>query len=111
MFTFIKKLFGLDQETMKAAGVQIEQAPYKVETPVVDLADIAVVQHTPVVEVASVVVAEAPAPVNPQITDAVTQAPDKKQRKPRAVKTEKAATKKAAPVKKAAAIKAARKIK
>lgn len=34
MFGFLKKLFGFDQETMKEAGVQIEQAPYKVETPV-----------------------------------------------------------------------------
>jgi hypothetical protein len=31
MFTFIKKLFGFDKETMKDAGVQIEQAPYKIE--------------------------------------------------------------------------------
>jgi hypothetical protein len=32
MFGFLKKLFGLDQETMKDAGVQIEQqVPYKVE--------------------------------------------------------------------------------
>lgn len=35
MFTFIKKLFGFDQPTMKDAGVQIEQAPYKVPEPVV----------------------------------------------------------------------------
>jgi hypothetical protein len=46
MFGFLKKLFGSDAETNKAAGVQIEQAPvvdakveaanqapYKVETP------------------------------------------------------------------------------
>jgi hypothetical protein len=33
MLGFLKKLFGLDKETMKDAGVQLEQAPYKVETP------------------------------------------------------------------------------
>lgn len=32
MFGFIKKIFGFDKETLKDAGVQIEQkAPYKVE--------------------------------------------------------------------------------
>jgi hypothetical protein len=36
MFGFLKKLFGFDQETMKEAGVQIEQVPYKVEPPVVE---------------------------------------------------------------------------
>lgn len=45
MFTFIKKLFGFDKETMQNAGVQIEQVPYKVE----------------------------PNPVNPQCSDSVTQ--------------------------------------
>jgi hypothetical protein len=34
MFGFLKKLFGFDKETMKEAGVQIEQAPYKAEPPV-----------------------------------------------------------------------------
>lgn len=104
MFTFIKKLFGFDQETMKAAGVQTEQAPYKVEQPIPaqdvvpqpiiaegsGIVDIAIAQQT------------APTPVNPQITDAVTQAPAKKPRAPKAQ-----AAKKAAPVKKAAAMKAA----
>jgi hypothetical protein len=33
MLGFLKKLFGFDKETMKDAGVQIEQAPYKVEPP------------------------------------------------------------------------------
>jgi len=33
MFAFLKKLFGLDKETMKQAGVQIEQVPYKIEEP------------------------------------------------------------------------------
>jgi hypothetical protein len=36
MFGFLKKLFGGDAETNKAAGVQIEQVPYKVEPPVVE---------------------------------------------------------------------------
>lgn len=97
MFTFIKKLFGFDQATMKDAGVQVEQAPYKVEA-------------APVAESTPIIVVETPAPVNPQITDAVTQAPAKKPRKPRAPKApvaENPAVKKAAPVKKAAAIKAA----
>jgi hypothetical protein len=31
MFGFLKKLLGLDKETMKEAGVQIEQVPYKTE--------------------------------------------------------------------------------
>jgi len=38
MFTFLKKLFGTDSKTMADAGVQIEQVPYKVETPVVEAA-------------------------------------------------------------------------
>ena len=36
MFGFLKKLFGSDAETNKAAGIQIEQVPYKVEPPVVE---------------------------------------------------------------------------
>ena len=35
MFGFLKKLFGGDAETNKAAGVQIEQVPYKVESPTI----------------------------------------------------------------------------
>lgn len=31
MFGFLKKLFGFDEKSYKDAGVQIEQAPYKVE--------------------------------------------------------------------------------
>jgi hypothetical protein len=47
MIGFFKKLFGRDADTNKEAGVQIEQvsSPYKVETPVVDLADIAIAQR------------------------------------------------------------------
>jgi hypothetical protein len=55
MLGFIKKLFGTKTE-------DTVQVPYKVETPVVEAAP------TPVVKAA-------PTPVNPQITDAVTQAP------------------------------------
>jgi hypothetical protein len=45
MFGFIKKLFGFDDKTLKDAGVQLEQVPYKVEAPV----DVAVSQEpTPV---------------------------------------------------------------
>jgi hypothetical protein len=36
MFKFLKSLFGGDQQTNQAAGVQIEQTPYKVEPPVVE---------------------------------------------------------------------------
>jgi hypothetical protein len=34
MFTFLKKVLGLDSKTMADAGVQIEQVPYKVEATV-----------------------------------------------------------------------------
>lgn len=34
MLGFLKKLFGMDKETAEAAGVQIEQVPYKIEPPV-----------------------------------------------------------------------------
>jgi hypothetical protein len=36
MFTFLKKVFGFDNKTMADAGVQIEQAPYKVDTVVIE---------------------------------------------------------------------------
>lgn len=110
MFTFIKKLFGFDQPTMKEAGVQIEQVPYKVEAPTVIES-----QPLPVNPQCSDSVTQPdgsecktlPTEVNSQITDSVTQAPAKKARKPRAPKVVAPAVKKAAPVKKAAAIKAA----
>jgi hypothetical protein len=104
MFTFIKKLFGFDQPTMKEAGVQLEQAPYKVEVPPEPI--------TPSPQCSDSVTqpdgneCKTPAPevtVEAQITDAVTQTPAKKTRAPKA---EKSTTKKAALVKKAAAIKA-----
>lgn len=104
MFTFIKKLFGFDQETMKAAGVQTEQAPYKVPEPVAVTPEPVAVETLIVFEpLPSAVVLEA-------TSEPVTAKPD---RKPRAPKTPAAKTvvKKAAPVKKAAAIKPVRKVK
>lgn len=56
MFTFIKKLFGFDQPTMKEAGVQIEQAPYKVPEPVAVTPTPLVVEPIPVSTVETVVV-------------------------------------------------------
>jgi hypothetical protein len=88
-------------------------APYKVDTPPAPVVETKVEVTAPVVEtkveVTAPVVELVSTPVTPQITDAVTQAPAKKPRKPRAPKVvaEKPAAKKAAPVKKAAAIKAA----
>jgi hypothetical protein len=96
MFTFIKKLFGVDQETMKAAGVQTEQAPYKVEQPI-PAHDI--VPQPIIAEGAGIVETVAA----PEVTNVVTEKPAsaKPARKPRS-----STTKKAAIVKKAAAIKA-----
>lgn len=101
MFGFLKKLFGSDAETNKAAGVQVEQspvvdakveaanqAPYKVETPVAPV---------PVVEAAPAPVAEvakkAPAKKKPQAAKSKTEkvakkpavitAPKKASRKPK----------------------------
>jgi len=101
MFGFLKKLFGGDTETNKAAGIQIEQAqvvdakveaanqaPYKVETPVAP---------APVVEAVSAPVAEvakkAPAKKKPQAAKpkaekpapkpAAITAPKKSGRKPK----------------------------
>jgi hypothetical protein len=93
MFTFIKKLFGFDQATMKEAGVQIEQAPYKIPEP-------AAITPIPMV-VESV---QESIIVNEQNTNPVTHPTTKKQRGPKPKNT---VAKKAAPVKKAAAIKAA----
>jgi hypothetical protein len=90
MFGFLKKLFGGDTETNKAAGVQVEQspvvdtkveaanqAPYKVETPV---------EAAPVVEAAPAPVAEvakkAPAKKKPQ---AATPKAEKVAQKPAAI--------------------------
>ncbi len=60
MFTFLKKVFGFDNKTMADAGVRIEQAPYKVDTVVIE----------PVA---------APAPA-PAVAPAPTPAPAKKKR-------------------------------
>jgi hypothetical protein len=101
MFTFIKQLFGFDKPTMKDAGVQLEQAPYKVPEPIAPthmVFDVAPVAES----LAAPVVFEKPAVVE------TPAEPVKKARKPRAPKAvaEKPAAKKAALVKKAAAIKA-----
>ena len=107
MFGFLKKLFGSDAETNKAAGIQIEQtpvidtkieaanqAPYKVEPPILDLADIAIAQRpapvavpTPVAEVAK----KAPAKKKPQA--AKTKA-EKVVQKPAAITAPKKASRK-----------------
>ena len=52
MFTFLKKVLGLDSKTMADAGVQIEQVPYKVE---------ATVEAVPAVKVDAPAAAPAPA--------------------------------------------------
>jgi hypothetical protein len=98
MFTFIKKLFGFDQPTMKEAGVQIEQAPYKVPEPVAVTPIPLAVEVVPVVESLA----------TPVVSETKVE-PVQKTRRPRAPKVvaEKQVAKKAAPVKKAAAIKAA----
>jgi hypothetical protein len=104
MFTFIKQLFGFDKPTMKEAGVQLEQAPYKVPEPASTTPIPLAVEIAPVAEsLAEPVVIEKPAVAETQA------APVKKARKPRTPKAavEKPVVKKAAPVKKAAAIKAA----
>lgn len=57
MIGFFKKLFGRDADTNKEAGVQIEQVPYKVETPVVEPVKIAVQEvAVPEVKVAPAVI-------------------------------------------------------
>jgi hypothetical protein len=47
MLKFLKNLLGFDKETMKEAGVQIEQAPYKVE-PTVLIDKVAAVNSQPI---------------------------------------------------------------
>jgi hypothetical protein len=100
MFTFIKQLFGFDKPTMKEAGVQLEQAPYKVPEPAVTIPIPLVVETTLATEALAVT------SMVQQPAAETTIAPTKKPRKPRAPKAEKSTTKKAALVKKAAAIKA-----
>ncbi len=106
MFAFIKKLLGYPTEAEKAAAKSVQEAPYKVEAPVVDLADIAIAQRPTQMAAApkvEEVVVAAPV-VNSQITDAVTQV------KPAAMKAKKKpASKKPAGEKKAPAKKPGRK--
>jgi hypothetical protein len=49
MLGFLKKMFGFDEKTLNDAGVQIEQAPYKVSEPVVPTPVPLVVETAPVV--------------------------------------------------------------
>jgi len=95
MLSFIKKLLGFPTPSEVAAAKETA-APYKVETPLVNnkTGDVVDQAPAPIVE----------APVNPQITDAVTQAaePAKKTRKPRAPKAEKPVKEKAVKKEKAA---------
>lgn len=83
MFAFIKKLFGFDEKTLKDAGVQIEQAPYKVEAPVVVSVDPTV---NPVVSTTKeeVVVKEVPANTTQAAKETPAEKPKKKpaQKKP-----------------------------
>ncbi len=74
MFGFIKKLFGTAPKAETTA-----EAPYKVEAPVVDLADIAIAQKP-------APVAETPAPVAEAPKAEAKKEPAKKPRKPRAPK-------------------------
>jgi hypothetical protein len=96
MFGFLKKIFGLPTEAEVAAA----KAPYKIEPVVVNnkTGDVVIepTVSTPEPVAPVVVVEEVKVTVNDQITDAVTQAPAKKPRKPRTPKAEKPAKEKAA---------------
>lgn len=89
MLSFIKKLLGFPTPEEVTAAKAETAVPYKVEAPLVNnkTGDVVDQAPAPVVE----------APVNPQITDAVTQTAElaKKTRKPRAPKVEKPAKVKA----------------
>jgi len=74
MFGFIKKLFGT------APKAETTEAPYKVEAPVVDLADIAIAQ----LPAGGAAVVEAPKAEAPKAE--AKKEPAKKPRKPRAPK-------------------------
>ena len=104
MFKSIKEfIFG---KPAPAEAAPAEVAPYKVPEPAATTPIPLVVEaELPLVKLEQV---SAPV-VETQITDAVTQTPAKKPRKPRTPKAvvETAVVKKAAPVKKAAAMKAA----
>jgi hypothetical protein len=92
MFGFLKKLFGGDTETNKAAGVQVEQAPvvdakveaanqapYKVETPVFltpEAVPVVVAEEAPVV--VAEVAKKAPAKKKPQAAKPKAEKPAQK---------------------------------
>lgn len=86
---FLKKLFGV-----KTAET-VSQAPYKIESPVVETAPVKapVVEASPVVEAAPVKAQT----VEPQITDAVTTKPARRTRKPKSAGQKPAAPKQTAP--------------
>jgi hypothetical protein len=94
MFTFIKKLFGFDQPTMKEAGVQIEQAPYKVPEPVavtptplvvepISVSTVETVVVIPEAVVPAAVVEQTQAAVKPKAPAKAKTATPKKPRKPK----------------------------
>jgi hypothetical protein len=76
MFGFLKKLFGGDPETNKAAGVQIEQVPYKVEPPVVE-DKVKAVNEQPVVKQAAPAAMTAAKKATPKKDGAKKPAPKK----------------------------------
>jgi hypothetical protein len=92
MFTAIKEFFFGKPAVVQAPAVDVKveavnQAPYKVETPVVDLADIAIAQRpAPVVEEVKAAPAKKPAKMTASKKPAATKKPAgaKKGRKPKA---------------------------
>lgn len=86
MLGFLKKLLGFDQETMKAAGVQVEQAAYKVEPPLLD--KVAAVNAQPIakaVKPAAIKAApKAAVPKKPAVKKEAAKKPATRGRKPKA---------------------------
>jgi hypothetical protein len=60
MFGFLKKLFGGDASTNQAAGIQIEQAPYKVPEPAATTPIPFVVEAAPAVTTETTVIKAVP---------------------------------------------------
>jgi hypothetical protein len=82
MFGFLKKLFGGDTETNKAAGIQIEQAPAPVVDTKVEAANQAPYKVETAVASAAAPVVKAPAKKKPQ---AVKPKAEKVAQKPAAI--------------------------
>jgi hypothetical protein len=81
MFKFLKSLFGSDKQTNQAAGIQIEQVPYKVESPVVEN-KVAVANDQPIEKVkiddvkpAVITAAKKPAAKKPVVKKAADKKP------------------------------------